>query len=187
MSTKNSIEIMMEEHQYILRMLQVVRKACFKVLNGSEINYDDFEQMIDFVRNYADKHHHGKEEKFLFKEMQTHLGTAGEKLIKHGMLVEHDLGRLHMSELSAALLRVKEGDEESKLDVIANAISYTHLLIRHINKEDSVVYQFGKNHLSKELLDEIDRKSELFEEEENQKGTQKHYIQLLEELEKKYL
>ena len=27
----DAIELMMEEHKYILRMLKVVRKACFKV------------------------------------------------------------------------------------------------------------------------------------------------------------
>ena len=28
----DAIELMVEEHKYILRMLKVVRKACFKVL-----------------------------------------------------------------------------------------------------------------------------------------------------------
>ena len=187
MSDKNSIEIMMEEHQYILRMLKVVRKACFLIMKGHEINYQDFYDMIDFVKNYADKHHHGKEEKFLFKEMQTHLGSVGENLITHGMLVEHDLGRLHMSELKEALERVKNNDEESKLDVISNAIGYTHLLTRHIAKEDEVIYKFGKNKLSKEIMDDIDHKSKVFEEEESKKGTQTHYIKLLESLEKQYM
>ena len=93
--------------------------------------------MIDFIRNFADAHHHGKEEKLLFHEMVTHLGPLGNKLITHGMLVEHDSGRLFIKELEEALQRVKSGDEMSKLDVIANAISYTHLLRRHIEKENS--------------------------------------------------
>lgn len=180
------VDIMVEEHQYILRMLKVVRNACFGILKGKDINYEDFNQMIDFIRNFADKHHHGKEEKLLFKEMQAHLGRMGENLVTHGMLVEHDLGRLHMSELEQALQRVKDGDEESKLDVISNAISYTHLLTRHIGKEDSVVYTFGMKQLSKEVLEEIDKKTKIFEEEAEVKGIQKHYISILENLEKKY-
>ena len=70
----DSIEIMMAEHRLIERMLKVMRKACYGIMQGEEINYNDFEMMIDFVRNYADAHHHGKEEKFLFNEMVTHLG-----------------------------------------------------------------------------------------------------------------
>ncbi|MEL7648317.1 MAG: hemerythrin domain-containing protein [Sedimentibacter sp.] len=183
----NSVELMVKEHEYILRMLKVVRKACLKIMNGSEINYDDFKSMIEFVSKYADAHHHGKEEKFLFKEMQANLGKLGENLITHGMLVEHDYGRLYMKELEDALYRVKSGDEESKLDVISNAVGYTALLARHINKENDAVYKFGETNLPKELMDEINKKSEEFEIEAEKQGIQKHYIDILENLEKKYL
>jgi hemerythrin-like domain-containing protein len=177
---------MMEEHQYILRMLKIVRKACYSILQGEEINYEDFNQMIDFIRNYADAHHHGKEEKLLFQEMVTHLGPIGTKLITNGMLVEHDTGRLYIQELKDALLRVKDGDEMSKLDVIANAISYTHLLKRHIDKEDSVVYTFAERQLAPDILEKVNRETQEFETAADQKGTQKRYMDLVDALEKKY-
>jgi hemerythrin-like domain-containing protein len=183
----NSVKIMMEEHQYILRMLKVVRKACYRVMTKNEINYGDFAAMIDFIRTYADKHHHGKEELIMFKKMQENLGRMAENLITHGMLVEHDLGRLHMQELEAALLRVKSGDEESRLDVIANAISYTHLLERHIKKEDDLVYPFGEKQLSPELMAQINEQTEVFEEEAVKLQTQTIYLSMLAEMEAKYL
>ena len=183
----NSVKVMVMEHEYILRMLNVVRKACFKVMKGEEINYKDFNKMIEFIRQYADAHHHGKEEKFLFKEMQTKLGKLGENLITHGMLVEHDFGRLYMNDLTDALQRVKSGDEESKLDVISNAVGYTNLLKRHIAKENDAVYNFGETKLPKEVVDEINLKTEEFEKEAEKKGTQKYFIDMLESLEKKYL
>lgn len=183
----NSVELMVMEHVNIMRMLKVVRKACLNILKGGEIDFDDFYSMIDFVRKYADAHHHGKEEKFLFKEMQLKLGKLGENLITHGMLVEHDYGRLYMNDLTDALQRVKNGDEESKLDVISNAIGYAGLLTRHINKENDAVYKFGENNLPKEILDEINKKSEEFEIEAEKQGTQKYYLDMLEKLENKYL
>lgn len=182
----NSVEIMVNEHKQILRMVQVIRKACYKIMKGEEINYNDFDQMIDFVKNYADVHHHGKEEKFMFKKMQENLGKIGENLITHGMLVEHDLGRLHMSELRSALERVQSGDEESKLDVIANAISYTHLIERHIKKEDELVYPFGEKNLSEDIMKEINELTDEFEAVANENGTQEKYMRLLEGLEEKY-
>lgn len=183
----NSIKLMVEEHDYILRMLKVVRKACNGILEGKEICYDDFYKMVDFIRNYADIHHHGKEEKFLFKEMQSNLGKIGVNLITHGMLVEHDYGRMYISDLVDSLQRVKDGNEESKLDVISNAISYTHLLTRHIAKENDGVYKFGEKNLSKEIIEDINNKTGVFEEQAEEAGTQKHYIELLEKLESKYL
>jgi hemerythrin-like domain-containing protein len=182
----DSIQLMMEEHQNILRMLSVVRKACYGILKGEDICYEDFDQMIDFIRNYADAHHHGKEEKLLFNEMVEHLGQLGNKLITHGMLVEHDSGRLFISELREALDRVKNGDEMSKLDVIANAISYTHLLKRHIEKEDSVIYTFAKRQLSNDIFERVNERTVEFEAAAKGKGTQNHYLNLLEVLERKY-
>ena len=132
----NGIELLIEEHKYVRRMLLVIRKACFKLIETGEINYDDFYNMIHFVRNFADNHHHKKEEVFLFNKMVENLGETGKNIITHGMLVEHDLGRNYMRNLEAALEELKQGNEEAKLDVIANAVSYTTLLDNHITKED---------------------------------------------------
>ncbi|HEX3022475.1 MAG TPA: hemerythrin domain-containing protein [Lachnospiraceae bacterium] len=183
----NSIDLMVEEHTYIIRLLKVVRQACLKVMHGEDICYEDFDLMIDFIRNYADAHHHGKEEKFLFKEMAERMGKLGENLVKHGMLVEHDWGRLFISELRAALDRTKSGDEDSKLDVIANAMGYVNHLGRHIAKEDSVIYNFARKELDSEVLAQVDKQSEDFEEEAKKQGVQAKYIGIVEELEKKYL
>lgn len=181
----DGIVLMIKEHGNIKRMLTVLRKASLAIMNGKEIDYDDFEDMTDFVKNYADSHHHGKEEKYLFNKM-IDLGGAAEKLVKYGMLVEHDLGRLYMMDLKEALDKVKMGDIEAKLDVIANAVSYTHLLSRHIDKEDNAAYPFAKRALSEETLNTINRECDAFEKEQEEKGTQEKYMQMLERLEEKY-
>lgn len=183
----NSIDLMVAEHKYILRMLKVIRKSSFNILKGDDINYDDYGKMIDFIRNYADAHHHGKEEKFLFQEMLTNLGDLGKNLISHGMLVEHDLGRLYIRELELALDRVKSGDEESKLDVISNGVGYANHLARHIAKEDDVVYTFAAKKLKPEVLEHVDKLSEDFEQEAKNNGIQDRYLKLLVELENKYI
>ncbi len=182
----NGIALMVDEHKVIKRMLAVVRKACFGVMSGKEIDYTDFERMIDFVRSYADKHHHGKEEKILFNKMVDEIGGPAEKLINYGMLVEHDLGRLFIRELEEALGKVKAGDQEAKLDVIANAISYTHLLHRHIDKEDAVVYTFAEKQLKQDTLDRVNNECAAFEEEMKLEDVQNKYLHLVEELEQKY-
>ena len=177
-----AIEIMNEEHKYIIRMLHVIRKCCFKILNGEEVIYEDFDKII--VRNYADNHHHKKEEKILFVKMVEELGEPAEKAVKQGMLVEHDLGRLHIRELVEALDKLKAGEEEAKLDVIANAISYSHLLTRHIDKEDRVIYKFAERNLKEETMQFVNLECENYEV--NNEEIRNKYILLLEELEKKY-
>lgn len=179
----NCIELMVEEHKNIKRMLRIIRIYCSKILNGEKVQYENFYMLIDFVRNYADKHHHGKEETMLFIRMMEELGSTAEKVIKYGMNVEHDLGRLHIQELEVAVKRVLDGDEESRLDVIANAISYTHLLIRHIDKEENVVYKYAQNNLSKAIMDKLDRECMVFEQKAKEENTQERYLAMLKEFE----
>ncbi|WP_434304654.1 hemerythrin domain-containing protein [Clostridium botulinum] len=181
----NSIELMVNEHKNIKRMLAVIRKYCFKVLKNKEVDYNDFYRIIDFVRNYADKHHHGKEEDYLFNRMVDEIKGPTEKLVKHGMLVEHDLGRLYMQNLEKALKALENGEEEAKIDIIANAVSYTDLLYRHIEKEDDVVYKFAERNLSKETLKKLDEDCKRIEKEAKEKGIQDKYINLIYELEEK--
>ena len=88
----SSISIMEEDHSNINRALAVVRALCLQLMNGAEVPDEDFRTLIDFIRNYADRHHHGKEEKFLFPVMVEKMGPVADKLVTHGMLVEHDLG-----------------------------------------------------------------------------------------------
>lgn len=181
----NAIEIMMNEHRYIERMLKVIRTVCFKVLKNNIEDYNDFDLIIKFIKEYADENHHRKEEIFLFNKMVENLGALGEKLVKHGMLVEHDFGRLYVKNLEEALKKVKSGDEEAKLDLIANAISYSDLLERHIDKEDRVVYTFAARELKDEIMAEVDSNCITFEKEHQTINDEN--IKLLEMLENKYV
>ncbi len=182
----NYIELMMEEHQNAKRMLVVIRKLCLRILNGENVNYEDFFDIIDFVRNYVDRHHHGKEENMLFNRMMLELGDVADKLVRHGMLVEHDMGRLYMQDLEYAVKKVIEGDNESKLDVIANAVSYANLLNRHIDKEDKVVYVYAQKNLYHATQEAIDSECAAYEKSETARQAIEKYIPMLKDMEAKY-
>ncbi|MHC1681785.1 MAG: hemerythrin domain-containing protein [Clostridiaceae bacterium] len=181
----NAIELMVHEHTFIKRMLVVARKFSLKMYNHEEVDFEDLYKVIDFVRNYADKHHHGKEEAMLFNKMVEEIGTTADKLVNAGMLVEHDLGRLFMQNLDKAILEVKGGNQDAYIDIIGNLVGYADLLNRHIDKEDGVVYKFAERKLSKETLEQLQKECEAFEKEQSDKKIQEKYINLLEELEEK--
>ena len=182
-----SVILMEEDHANINRALGVIRNICLQLMQGGEVPDEDFREIIQFVREYADKHHHGKEEKFLFPVMVKKLGPVGDKLVTNGMLVEHDLGRADVLSLETALNEYKKNPRlELKLDILSYAMAYAHLLQLHIEKENSVVYPFAERGLSEEDFKEINEKSQAFEDEQTAKGVQKPYLDILEKLEKKY-
>ena len=183
----DAIQLMMEEHKYILRGLKVFRSMSLAVLREDSVDFEAFETMISFVRNYADKHHHNKEESILFKIMEEKMGEDKVKGPLSGMYIEHDMGRLYMKTLEEALNRVKAGDFDSKVDIIANAICYADLLNRHIEKEDKLIYNFARRSLDQEDMKSVDERCEKVEAEASAKGIQSSYLKKLEELEKKYV
>jgi len=161
-----SIQVMVKEHANIVEFLKVIRAACIRLMQGEPVCEEDFYGFIDFARNYSDKHHHGKEENFLFNQMVTHLGEAGKTLVQQGMLVEHDLCRSHIFDLEAALKAYKQTPcADFLLDIIEAAAGYANLLARHIEKENSVVYPFAERGLRSEILAEVDDHVHHFEDD----------------------
>lgn len=94
---------MVDEHTNIRRMLKVVRNVCYKVMTNGEYDLEDFPKIIDFIRVYADKHHHGKEEDVLFETMNKSLENIAKSGAITGMYIEHDLGRLFMANIRKSI------------------------------------------------------------------------------------
>ncbi len=181
----DAIDLMMDEHKYIFRGLKLFRKLSVEILNSNTVDFVSFEKMILFVRNYADKHHHNKEEIVLFKKMETQLGDMVKGPLS-GMYIEHDLGRQHIKLLEEALLRVKNGDLDSRVDIIANSVCYSDLLTRHIEKEDKLIYTFARRKLSQVDIEDVNVSCEKLESQATKNQLQKEYIDVLEMLERKY-
>lgn len=171
------IELLVDEHKNIYALTEHLERICCAVLEGEEVDVQEFRECIDFVRNYADKHHHGKEEQILFRLMLEENDPAVEKLVRNGMLVEHDLARYHMGELDKALTQYeKSRSSKDKLDILAHAAAYADLLQRHIQKEDEVCYTYAERLLSDENKTRIDAETRDFEKKAEQEHIQEKYL-----------
>lgn len=172
------IDVLVKEHENISKFLDIVEKECVDILEGKKLNPDFFKRAIYFIRNYADKKHHGKEEDFLFKEMSANLGQAAQKVIQYGMLAEHQMARATVMILEDAIENYeKDPSALNKLHIIANAMSYVYLLRRHIYQENNVVYPLGESKLDGDTLEKVN------EDTKNAEDTDKNdWLNLFEEL-----
>lgn len=183
LSDADSMQVLVNEHNNIVRMLKVLKNQTIRFMNKENIDIDFYNEFIDFSRNYADKHHHGKEEQILFRYMTKTLGPVAEKLVTHGMLVEHDMGRYYVSTLEKAVADFKEtGSDEDRLTIIMAAMAYADLLQRHIDKENEVVYTFAARALTEDIMDKIESESIQFEKEYcDRKRKYESYLKELEQ------
>jgi len=137
------------EHQAILRMITILDHIADRLDTGAAVDPDDLDRAVDFIRAFADKCHHGKEEGHLFPEMEK-AGIPRE----HGpigvMLAEHAEGRRLTGEMAAAVPVWRRGDGAGRLGFVQAARSYIALLTQHIHKEDHVLFPMADARLSPE-------------------------------------
>lgn len=151
------IDILRNEHENIEQFTIELKASCIHFMETGELNQKAFREAVAFIRSYADERHHRREERGLFAAMLEHLGTPAEKLIRGGMLVEHELARSQVADLETALdAYEREKTPEHKLEILSAAMGYCTLLKRHIEKENQVVYPFAERALPKEVLEALE-------------------------------
>jgi len=58
-----------DEHEGIKIMLTIMEKISNDIGKGKDLNKDPYAKIIEFIKGFADKCHHGKEEDILFPAM----------------------------------------------------------------------------------------------------------------------
>jgi len=164
-------------------MLRVVDAATRRLENGGDVPPEVFQKATDFLRGFADRCHHAKEEGELFPALEQS-GLPSEGGPVGVMLYEHEEGRGYIRRLVAAADRFAQGDTQAKGELIAAGRGYIQLLSTHILKEDTILFPMADSLLPPE---EQDRLVQAFEEIERTRlgpGVHEQYHHMLDELEK---
>jgi len=173
------------EHVEIKRMLAVLGSACGRIEAGEKIDPAHLESAVEFVRVFADKCHHGKEEDLLFPAM-VKAGVPGEGGPIGVMLAEHVQGRRFIQNLADALPGYRAGEKDAIAEAVRNARGYVDLLGPHIHKEDFILYPMADRILTPETQDALEAGFEKVEEEVVGRGVHERFHELLGRLEDIY-
>ncbi len=161
---------LVDEHTVIKRVLAMI-PAIIEDLNASR---DEDRALVmdtvDFIRSYADRYHHAKEEDILFKEFDENLEMV--KVFNE----DHRIGRGHVKAILDAL---ETGDKRS---IQEHFMGYRELLTGHIKREDEVLYPWMDRNLS---ISQIGRLFARFESVDSQfrdvREKQETFVKTLEE------
>jgi hemerythrin-like domain-containing protein len=119
-----------DEHVLILRALVLLETAAERATRGSPIPEIWWAELIAWLRAFADRNHHAKEERALFPAM----ARAGVPAERGGpiavMLEEHLEGR-------ALVQTMADGEVRARA---AAARCYIELLRAHIDKENEILF-----------------------------------------------
>ena len=146
---------LMIEHRLIERMIRQIEVELVRIDQTEEVDVLFIDQAVDFIRTYADRCHHGKEEGILFRELKNKPLTPDQKRVMQELIDEHIIGRSTVAELVAARNRYASGDQTA-LGGIRKALSaLVQFYPKHINKEDREFFIPVMNYFSEEEKDQM--------------------------------
>jgi hemerythrin-like domain-containing protein len=171
---------LMIEHRLIERMLALISKEAKRIRETNVVNPVFIGNAVDFIRVYADKTHHGKEEDILFRDLAQKDMTGEEEKVMDELIQEHVLGRKTVAELLDAKKRHFAGDYSATAMVIEKLEFLISFYPRHIEKEDKVFFPAMMKYFTEEAQEEM--LQEFWEFDRNM--IHQKYRHLIEELER---
>jgi len=126
----------MIEHRLIERMIKIVRDEAANIEKTGKADVLLIDTAVDFIRTYADRCHHGKEEDILFRDLRNKNLSSDHKRILNELIEEHVQARSMTRALVAARDRYAKGDTGAAKDIAGFMKALSDFYPVHIAKED---------------------------------------------------
>jgi len=126
----------MIEHRLIERTVRLMKEDLHRISETSEVDPAFIDVAVDFVKTYADKCHHGKEEDILFRDLANKQLSPEHKKVMSELMEEHIYARKTTRRLAGAKERYEQGDKDAVEEVMACLKELTEFYPAHIEKED---------------------------------------------------
>lgn len=155
------LDTLMSEHRVIERVLEALVSYGRDVARG-DAKPDRLAAFVRFFSEYADDHHHGKEEQILF-DLMVRNGFPGEAGPIAVMRSEHDTFRGWVRRLSQ-LAGAESWSAAERTEIVDLVEAYGQGLHAHIEKEDEILFPMARSHVAPGVYDEITVAFEKFDD-----------------------
>ena len=147
------IEALNTEHKTMLRIADVLESMGNEAAEKLEYNPADVDAMFKLLHSFGDQLHQAKEEGALFPAFIAHADPSEYASVRH-MMFEHEQDRALMSGMADAIARANAAQFAEYAERLAT------ILRNHIFKEDNILFETIRTHLSpeddKRIVDEFE-------------------------------
>jgi hemerythrin-like domain-containing protein len=168
----------------IEQALRALDGMCLNLKAGDNVPPEALGQLLDFIRNFADRFHHNKEETYLFPALGRNVLPKDGEALKF-LMEQREAGRMLIAELESALGEYGRGNLAAADRFVESANLYRDHLVGHIREQEAILFR-----LAEEVLDESVKASliQSFAQEDAQgdDGMVAKYERLAQELEKNW-
>ena len=141
---------LMIEHRLIERMLAVIQNSLEQVEITRKIDPLFVDEVVDFIRTYADRTHHGKEEDILFRDLKNKDLSDADRKIMDELIEEHRYGRDITRALAEANRLYRNGNPTALADIAGCLRTLVEFYPKHIAKEDKIFFPASRAYFSEE-------------------------------------
>lgn len=173
------------EHDAVLAALRILDRVTAGIATNDAQAPVHLEQLLDFFKGFVDRCHHSKEEDGLFPELERR-GVQRRGGPLGVMLSEHEVGRGHVRELDASLVRMRDGDAGAAAKIREVAAAYAAMLQQHIGKEKEILFPLAERLLPAEVDEKLCGQFETIERERVGEGKHEAYHAMLHGLKTYY-
>lgn len=146
---------LMIEHRLIEKMLIIAGKELEAIRKNKKVNTVFIDTLVDFIRTYADRTHHGKEEDILFKELEKKTLNEKDKKGMKELIEEHITARRVVKELVESKVKYIDGDSNSINTIIDKLTFLINFYPEHIRKEDKAFFPDTEIYFSNDELESM--------------------------------
>lgn len=132
---------LMAEHRLIERMVAVMRQKTMQAESSGVPDVRFVDVAVDFIRTYADRLHHGKEEGILFRDLAAKPLSDEHRQMMDELVAEHQFGRQTTDRLVAAKRRYVGGESAALTEIIDCFFTFADFYPKHVDKEDRRFFQ----------------------------------------------
>ena len=141
---------LMEEHRVIEKLMPFIRRAVDAGRRQGVIDLRLVDLIMDFIRTYADRCHHGKEEDVLFAALAGKSLSAPHRTTLNELLDEHRQGRRVVLQIVGAAEAYGRGDGTALAAILDGLEFLAGFYPAHIRKEDKSFFLPAMDYLSDE-------------------------------------
>lgn len=141
---------LMIEHRLIEQMLNVIQRTLENAEQTQAVDPYFVDTAVDFIRVYADRTHHGKEEDILFKELRKKQLSNKDRLLMDELIEDHMFSRNTTKALVEANMRYRRGNEAALSELKTSLKTLVEFYPTHIKKEDDVFFPASRNYFSEQ-------------------------------------
>ena len=142
-------EILEDEHRLIIRVVNALSIFAQNMEEGWDVEEETFNDLVQFMRVFAEKWHHAKEEDVLFPQLIAR-GVPATGCPLAQLVSEHRKANSFVADIVKALEGYRKGDNGARDAVIQGLRNLSSYYINHIWNEDNMLFPMANRFLKSE-------------------------------------